>query len=116
MSKPSGALVERSYRMQQHLHFDAVPYANIKMVDVARVLDMETSRPTLNMSVITKLLDRVLTGLEHTIIALQGRPEGTRVVGLLHRSFNRVLDRLSADVDESRLTEARDACAFALES
>lgn len=98
--KPKATLVEQSF-IKQHMHFDSAPYSNIRMVDVARVLDTETARTRLNPSVIAKLLDRVMTGLEHTIIALQGRPEGTRVVGLLHRSINRLLAKIPEMTNES---------------
>ena len=90
--KPKAVLVEQAF-VKKHTHFDSVPYSNIRIVDVARILDGETSKPKLNPSVVSKLIDRVLAGLSHTIIALQGRPEGTRVIGLLARSFNRILER-----------------------
>lgn len=95
-----GVLVEQG-PIKQHYHFDSVPYSNMRMVDVARVLDVETARPRLNQSVVNKLINRVLTGLEHTILALQGRPEGMRVIGLLHRSFNRIIERIPELTNES---------------
>jgi len=100
MRKPQGVLVEQTV-LKTHTHFDSVPYANIRMVDVARILDGETSKEKINTSLLAKLVDRVLTGLEHTIISIQGRPEGTRVIGLLHRSFSRILNKLPEFQNES---------------
>lgn len=91
--KPKGQLVVES-PIKVHKHFDSTPYANMRMVDVARVLDGETGKTTLNKVVVAKLLDRILTGLAHTILAMQGRAESSRIIGLLTRSMNRLLDRI----------------------
>jgi hypothetical protein len=99
--RPKGQLVERN-AIKNHTHFDTAPYSNMKLLDVARVLDMETARPRINPSIIAKLVDRILAGVGHTIIAMQGRPEGTRLVGILNRSFNRILDQMPEfGMDES---------------
>ena len=100
MTKPKAILVEQGF-IKHHLHFDSVPYANMRMVDVARILDTESSRPTINPSVVAKLLDRVITSLEHTVVAIQGRPEGTRVIGILHRAINRILAKIPEMTNES---------------
>ncbi len=108
MSKPRGYLVEDSL-IKVHKHFDSAPYANMRMVDVARVLDGETGRPTLNKIVVAKLLDRILTGLAHTILAMQGRAESSRIIGLLTRSMNRLLDRIP-ELNEAVLTPMDGVC------
>jgi len=91
---PKGQLVEGADAIKNHTHFDTAPFSNLKLFDVARVLDMETSRPSMNPSIIAKLVDRILAGVGHSIIAMQGRPEGTRLIGILNRSFNRLLEKM----------------------
>lgn len=91
--KPHGVLVEQA-TIQHHLHFDSVPYANMRLIDVARILDGETARATLNGSVLAKLLDRLMTALTHTLLAMEGRPESTRLSKLINRGLNRLLSRI----------------------
>jgi len=90
---PKGVLVEEDL-IKRHYHFDGVPHKNIRMVDVARALDNESRKANPNPSRLAKLVDRVVSGLSHTVIAIQGRPEGSRILGLINRAFNRILERL----------------------
>ena len=92
--KPTGALVEASF-IKLRPQFDSVPFANLSLVDVARILDVEMAKKTLNVDTVSKLIDRVLSGLSHTLIATSGRPQGTRLALLLQRGFNRLLSRIS---------------------
>ena len=114
--KPKGILVEAS-PIKVHSQFDSVPYANIRMVDVARILDIESSRDPLNRDMVAKLIDRVLTGLEFSLLAFQGRPEGMRIIGLLHRGFNRILSRLpefGGMLSAESINEAVERCESVL--
>ena len=78
----------------KHYHFDSAPHTNIRMVDVARALDNESRKANPSPEALSRLVDRVITSLSHTVIAIQGRPEGARILGMLHRAFNRILERL----------------------
>jgi len=101
--KPDAVLIEQAV-ISHHLHFDSVPYANMRIVDVARILDGETARPTLNGAVIAKLLDRLMTALTHTLLSMEGRPESTRLAKLINRGMNRLLSRIpeiTKDMQES---------------
>ena len=100
MSKPIGVLVEEA-TIRSHKHFDSVPYANMRLVDVARILDSETAKSTINGPVIAKLLDRLMTALTHTLLAMEGRPESNRLSGLINRGLNRLLSRIPEITVES---------------
>jgi hypothetical protein len=91
--KPRAVLVEQSV-IPMHTHFDSTPFANLSLLDVARILDIETGKATLNPDTLAKLIERVLAGLGHSLIAMQGRPTGTRLIKLLNRGFGRLLARL----------------------
>jgi hypothetical protein len=101
--RPHGLVVEQAI-LPVHTHFDSVPFANNSLVDVARILDIETAKAKPNRNTLAKLMGRVLGGLGHALIAMEGRPAGTRLVKLLNRSFARVLARLpefAADLAET---------------
>jgi hypothetical protein len=107
MTEPRGVLIEQTNLIPTHTSFDAVPFASLSLVDVARLLDMETAKATLNTETLTKLVDRVLSGLGQTLIATQGRSAGTRLVKLLNRGFGRLLSRLpefGGDLAETNTT------------
>lgn len=92
--KPRAVLVEQTSLIPLHTQFDATPFANLSLVDVARILDIESGKRVLNRDLVPKLIERVLAGLGHALIAMQGRPAGTRLVKLLNRGFGRLLSRL----------------------
>lgn len=93
--EPPAVLIEQSASpLSTHTHFDSVPFANLSLVDVARILDIESAKRQLNPDTLAKLIERVLGGLSHALIAMQGRPAGTRLVRLLNRGFGRLLRRL----------------------
>ena len=86
-----------------HYHFDSAPHRNIRLVDVARALDTETRKARPNPDALARLVDRVVSGLSHTVIAIQGRPEGNRIIGMLNRAFNRILERMPQNERVSRV-------------
>lgn len=104
--KPVASLVEQG--LHTYSQFDSAPYANLGMLDVARILDIETSRRHLNIALVMKLIDRVLAGLGHTLVAMQGRQSGARLARLLNRGFMRIIDRM-AEFDPHVNERLRDA-------
>lgn len=90
---PTGALVEAGV-IQVRSQFDATPFANLSLMDVARILDTETAKTTLDVDTVGKLIDRVISGLQHTLVATSGRPQGMRLAKLLARGLNRLLTRM----------------------
>jgi hypothetical protein len=93
---------------QARTSFDSAPYANMRLLDVARLLDGATKQRRPNVKLIEKLVDRLVHALEFTIYSIQGRPEGKRIGDLIRGSFNNLSDRLP----ELALRERRQAMAI----
>ena len=103
---PKGVLIDSALEeaaFPTHYHFDSAPHRNIRLVDVARALDTETRKARPNPDALARLVDRVVSGLSHTVIAIQGRPEGNRIIGMLNRAFNRILERMPQNERVSRV-------------
>ena len=84
--------------------FDSAPYANMRLLDVARLLQGASQQSNLSVSLITKLVDRLIHALEFTIYSIQGRPEGKRIGTMIRQAFNNLTDR----IPEIALGERRD--------
>jgi len=68
-------------------NFDSAPYANMRLIDVARLLSGASQQSRPNVALITKLVDRLIHALEFTIYSIQGRPEGRRIGSLIRKAF-----------------------------
>jgi hypothetical protein len=74
--------------------FDSAPYANMRLLDVARFLQGASRQTKPNLKLITKLVDRLVHALEFTIYSIQGRPEGRRIGSMIRKAFNNLTARL----------------------
>ena len=98
------ALDEAAMPSAARTAFDSAPYANMRLFDVARLLRGAAGQSKPNVSLITKLVDRLIHALEFTIYSIQGRPEGRQIGTLLRQAFN----LLSARLPELALGERRE--------
>ena len=89
-----GVTLEEKIAAQARTTFDAAPYANMALLDVARLLRGAVSQAQPNIQVVEKLVDRLIHALEFTIYSVQGRPEGRRIGNLIRGSFNALTQRL----------------------
>ena len=85
--------------------FDSAPYANMRLLDVARLLQGASQQSDPSVSLITKLVDRLVHALEFTIYSIQGRPEGKRVGTMIRKAFNNLTKR----IPELAMGERREA-------
>jgi len=101
--------------------FDAAPYANMRILDVARLLHGAAAQATPSVKLIEKLIDRLIHALEFTIYSIHGRPEGRMVGDLIRSAFNTLTlrlpelaleDRQKATFMLSTLSESLDDLAF----
>ena len=75
--------------------FDSVPYSTMDLRDLARLL-LRAARAR-DRDTLIPLVDRLLGALEHTIMAIEGRPRGMQVAQALRGAFlelTRALDNL----------------------
>lgn len=87
-----------------HRTFDSVPYAAMDLRDVARLLVIAARRR--DRDALLPLLDRVLSTLEHTLVAVEGRPRSVQVSSMLRSAFSVLVDAFG-DLPEAIVTRTR---------
>lgn len=75
-----------------YANFDSVPYATMDLRDVARLLQRAAQQR--DRHALEPLLDRLLGALEHTVIAIEGRPRGRQVAQMFRTAFVALVDAL----------------------
>jgi hypothetical protein len=85
--------------------FDTVAYANMRLVDVAALLNGAVSGTTLNRAAIEKLVERLIVALEYGHLASAGRAETTRFSNSLRDSLTKLLARAEVNESTDRLIE-----------
>jgi len=78
-------IVESGSIATPRFSFDTAPLSTMDLRDVARLL-VNAARSRDSDSVIT-ILDRILSGLEHIIVSVEGRPRGMQVARSLRAAF-----------------------------
>lgn len=81
-----------------YANFDSVPYSTMDLRDVARLLQRAALQR--DKHALEPLLDRLLGALEHTVVAVEGRPRGRQVAQMFRAAFVALVDALG-DLPES---------------
>lgn len=66
-------------------NFDSIPYSTMDLRDVARLL--QRAAKDRDKQALEPLLDRLLGALEHTVVAIEGRPRGRQVAQMFRSAF-----------------------------
>lgn len=91
-------MTEAAIRTTPYNNFDAIPYSTMDLRDVARLL--QRAADTRDKQALLPLVDRLLGALEHTVVAVEGRPRGKQVAQMFRAAFVSLVDALD-DLPES---------------